>query len=50
MEFKLMAGFIESDDPQSAISQFRKHIDRFTKEQGPWQLIFEHSDCIVQPV
>ncbi len=53
MEFKLIAGFVnykicrlyfDSDEPLSAISQLRKHIDRFAREQGPYQLGYEHSE------
>ena len=51
MEFKMVAGFInykicrlcfESDEPVDAITQFRKHVDRFSAEVGLKQLAYEH--------
>ena len=55
MEFKMVAGFMnykicrlsfESDEPNSAISQFRKHIDRFSAEVGLKQLAYEHYEWL----
>ena len=55
MEFKMVAGFInykicrlcfESDEPLDAITQFRKHIDRFSSETGLKQLAYEHYEWL----
>lgn len=55
MEFKMVAGFFnykvcrlsfEEDEPLSAITQFRKHIDRFSKDPGPKHLLFENAEWL----
>lgn len=55
MEFKMVAGFInykicrlcfESGEALDAIGQFRKHIDRFSKEVGLKHLVYEHHEWL----
>lgn len=55
MEFKVVAGFInykicrlffESDEPLEAITQFRKHISRFSAEVGMKQFAYEHHEWL----
>ena len=55
MEFKMVGGFMnykicrllfEANEPRDAISQFRTHIDRFSKEVGIKQLAYEHYEWL----
>ena len=55
MEFKMIAGFInykicrlsfESEEPLNSVTQFRKHVDKFTHDTGPRQLAFEHMEWL----
>lgn len=55
MEFKMVAGFInykicrlsfESEEPLNSVTQFRKHVDRFSLDTGPRQLAFEHVEWL----
>ena len=55
MEFKMVAGFInykicrlffDTEEPLEAIAQFRKHIDRFSAENGLKQLAYEHYEWL----